>query len=195
MLKTTRLVTLGIVLLSSSFLFVASTQPAKAVFFNPFENVVVTILETLENLILELSDDIGEMSDDIGVMADRILIMSDNIGLMADRIVLTEALILAAISDSGISSLITSPTEGTFVSASIPIDITLSSGQTDYLLFISNNADMSAATNALVLNNDTSIAWSRVADFVTGDKFYIAVRAVSETSSSEFSNTVLLNLQ
>jgi len=195
MLKTTRLVTLGIVLLSSSFLFVASTKPAHAVFFNPFENVVVTILETLETLILELSDDIGEMSDDIGIMADRILIMSDNIGLMADRIVLSEELILAAISDSGISSLITSPTEGTIVSASIPIDITLSSGKTDYLLFISNNADMSGATNALVQNNDTSIAWSRVSDFVTGDKFYIAVRTVSETSSSDFSNTVLLNLQ
>ena len=133
MLKTTRLVTLGIVLLSSSFLFVASSKPANAVFFNPFENVVITILESLETLILELSDDIGEMSDDIGVMADRILIMSDNIGLMADRIVLTEELILAAISDGGISSLITSPTEGTFVSASIPIDIMLSSGKTDYL--------------------------------------------------------------
>lgn len=195
MLKTNRFVTLSIVLLFSSLFFVVSTKPVNAAFFNPFENVVITVLETLETLILELSDDIGEMSDDIGVMAGRILIMSDNIGLMADRIILSEERILAAISDSGISSLITRPTDGTIVSASIPIDITLSSGKTDYLLFISNNADMSGATNALVQNSDTSLAWSRVSDFVTEDKLFIAVRTVSETSSSDFSNTVMLNLQ
>jgi len=38
---------------------------------------------------------------------------------------------------------------------------------------MSNNADMSGSTNALVQNGDTSTAWSRVADYVTGSKIYI----------------------
>lgn len=202
MQKRTRLVTFGIILLSSSILFTASTRTASALFFDPFENAVVATLGSIENLILELSDDIGEMADrilvmadNIGIMADRILIMSDDIGLMADRIVQSEELILSAISDGGISSLITSPIEGTVVSTTIPIDIILSSEKTDYLLFISNNADMSGATNALVQNSDTSIAWGRVTDFATSTKLYIAVRTVGGTTSSDFSNTVMLNLQ
>ena len=187
MQKKTRLATIGIILLSSSLLFTASTHNAKALLSDTFETLVIASLSTIENLILGLSSDIG-------TMADRILIMSDNIGLMADRIVYTEELMVSVISDSGISSLITSPTEGTVVTATTPVNITLSSAKTDYLLYISNNADMSGATNALVQNNDTSIAWSRVADFATGNKLYIAVRTVGGTTSSDFSNTVMLNL-
>jgi len=188
MKKRTRLTTFGIILLSSSFLFTASTQTTRAVFFDPFEVLVESSLITIENLILGLSADIG-------IMADRILLMADEIGEMADRIVVSEELILSAISDSGISSLIISPTEGTVVASTTPVEITLSSVKTNYILYISNNADMSGSTNALVQNSDTSIAWSRVADFATGDKLYIAVRTVDDTSSSDFSNTVMLKLQ
>lgn len=187
MKKSNRLATFGAVLLSSSILFTVSTQNARAVLFDPFESLVVASLETIERIVLELSDDIG-------TMADRILLMSDDIGEMADRIVVSEELIISAISDSGISSLITAPIEGTVVTATTPINITLSSGKLNYILYISNNADMSGATNALVQDGNTTIAWSRVADFATGNKLYIAVRTVSETTSSDFSNTVMLNL-
>ncbi|MCW9048639.1 MAG: hypothetical protein OQK46_11220 [Gammaproteobacteria bacterium] len=54
---------------------------------------------------------------------------------------------------------------------------------------------MSGATIALVQNSDTSIAWSRVTDFATGNKLYIAVKTVSGTNSSDFLNMVMLNLQ
>ncbi|MCK4710313.1 MAG: hypothetical protein KAU21_16980 [Gammaproteobacteria bacterium] len=195
MKKNTRLSTIAAILLSSSILFTVSIPNARAFLLDPFESLVVTSLETIEHLILELSDDIGEMSDDIGVMADRILLMSDDIGEMSDRIVHTEELLVSLVSDGGISSLITSPVEGTIVTVITPVEITLSSGKLDYLLYISNNADMSGATNALVQNGDTSIAWSRVADFVTDDKLYIAVRTVGDTTSSDYSNTVMLNLQ
>lgn len=187
MQKRTRIATFGLILLSSSLVFTFSTKTANAWFFDPFENMVEVTLNTIKEIVLTLSDDIG-------TMADRILVMSDNIGLMADRIVETEELMVSVITQSGISSLITEPTEGTLVNVITPINITLSSQKPDYLLYISNNADMSGATNALVQNNDTSIAWSRVADFVTGKKLYIAVRTVGGTTSSDFSNTVMLNL-
>ncbi len=202
MQKRTRLASFAAILLLSLTLFMASSQRANAFFFDPFENMVEVSLNTIENLMLTLSDDIGTMADrilvmadNIGIMADRILIMADKIGEMSDRIVYTEELLVSAISDSGISSLIISPVEGTVVNRTTPIAISLSSQKTDYLLFISNNADMSAATNALVQNGDTSIAWSRVNDFATGNKLYIAVKTVGGTTSSDFSNTVMLQLQ
>ena len=187
MKKQFRIVTLSIALFSSLFLFMATSQRANAEILSTFEVTVLASLETIERTVLQLSTDIG-------TMADRILVMAGEIGEMADRIVHTEELIVSMASDGGISSLITSPTEGTYVSASVPINITLSSGKLDYLLYISNNADMSGSTNALVQDGDTSIAWSRVADFATGNKLYIAVRTVSETTSSDYSNTVMLNL-
>ncbi len=195
MQKRTRIATFGVILLSSVILFTASTRPANAWFFDPFENMVESTLQTMENIILGLSSDIGTMADRILVMSDNIGLMADRIGDMADRIVYTEELMVSAITDSGISSLILSPTEGTVVNRTVPISINLSSQKTDYLLYISNSADMSGATNALVLNSDTSIAWSRVTDFATGNKLYIAVKTVGGTTSSDFSNTVMLNLQ
>jgi len=195
MQKRTRIATLGIILLSSSILFTASTRTANAWFFDPFENMVETALNTMENIVLGLSADIGTMADRILIMSDNIGLMADRIGEMADRIVYTEELMVSAITDSGISSLITSPVEGTVVTRTSPVSISLSSQKTDYLLYISNNADMSGATNALVQNSDTSIAWGRVKDFATGNKLYIAVKTVGGTTSSDFSNTVMLNLQ
>jgi hypothetical protein len=194
MQNKTRLKSFAGILLLSLVLFMATSQRANAWFFDPFENMVEQALQSIENITLGLSNDIMGMADNIGIMADRILIMADKIGEMSDRIVYTEELMLAALTDSGISSLITSPTEGSVVNRSVPINITLSSQKTDYLLYISNNADMSGATNALVQNADTSIAWARVADFATGNKLYIAVKTVGGTSS-DFSNTVMLNLQ
>lgn len=195
MQKRVRSATFGVILLSSLVLFMASSQRANAWFFDPFENMVETVLDSIETIILGLSADVGTMADRILVMSDNIGIMADRIGEMADRIVYTEELMVSVISESGVSSLITSPTEGAFVTRTTPIDITLSSLKTDYLLYISNNADMSGATNALVQNSDTSVAWSRVPDFATGTRLYIAVKTVGGTTSSDFSNTVMLNLQ
>jgi len=158
--KRTHITTFGVILLSSATLFTASTRPANAWVFDPFENMVETTLQAMGNIILGLSSDTGIMADRIGDMADRIVY-----------------------------------TEGTIVTRTSPISISLSSQKTDYLLYISNNADMSGATNALVQNSDTSIAWGRVADFATGNKLYIAVKTVGRTTSSDFSNTVMLNLQ
>lgn len=186
--KPTRAMTFSLILLSSTAVFTLSSQKANAFFFDPFENMVESSLNTMLEIVTTLSNDIG-------LMADRILVMSDNIGLMADRIVASEELLVSVISESGVSSLITAPVEGTVVSASTPINISLSSQKADYLLYMSNNADMSGATNALVQNNDTSTAWSRVADYATGTKLYIAVKTVGGSSSSDFSNTVMLNLQ
>ena len=193
--KKTRLKPFIGILLLSLTLFMASSQRANAWLFDPFESMVEISLSTIENIVLGLSDDILSMADNIGIMADRILVMADKIGEMSDRIVYTEELMLSAISDSGVSSLITSPTEGTIVNRSVPINISLSSQKVDYILYISNNADMSASTNALVENADTTIAWNRVSDFATGSQLYIAVRTVGGTTSSDFSNTVMLNLQ
>ena len=102
---------------------------------------------------------------------------------------------VAAISDSGVSSLITHPVEGTYVNMTTLVSITLSSQKTEDLLYISNNADMSGTTNALMRNKDTSIAWGRLPGFVTGNKIHIAVKTVGSPTSSDFSNTVMLNLQ
>ncbi len=173
MKKHFRVATLSIALFSSLFMFMATSQRANADFLSTFEVTVLASLETIEKTVLQLSTDIGTM---------------------ADRIVHTEELIVSMASDGGISSLITYPTEGTYVTATTPITITLSSEKRDYLLYISNNADMSGSTNALVQDGDTSIAWSRVADFATGDKLYIAIRTVDDNTSSDFSNTVMLNL-
>lgn len=191
----TRLATIGSVLLLSTVLFMGTTQRANAFFFDPFENMVESMLETIETITVTISNDIGDMADNIGLMADRILVMADKIGEMSERIVYTEELMLSVISERGVSSLITSPIEGDYVTHNLPIDIVLSSQKLDYVLYISNNADMSGSTNALVQNGDTSTAWSRVADFTTGTKLYIAVKTVGDTASSDFSNTVMVNLQ
>lgn len=189
MKKRMHVAILAAVLLSSSLVvFTITTQRANAfTFLDPFESTVVAALESMETIVLSLSNDIG-------TMADRILIMADKIGEMSDRIVHTEEVLVAAASESTASSLILSPIEATQVYSTTPIQISLSSEKTEYLLYISNNADMSGATNALVQNGDTSVAWSRVADFATGNKLYIAVKTIGTTSNSEFSNTVLLNL-
>lgn len=193
MKKRMRITTLAIIILSSSLvLFTTATQRANATLL--FEPIVLAALETIEVIVVNLSRNISEMADDIGVMADRILLMADEIGEMSDHIVHTEELMVAAVSENTASSLILSPVEGTVVYSSIPVQISLSTEKSEYLLFISNQADMSGATNALVQNNDTSIAWSRVTDFATGNKLYIAVKTIETTSNSEFSNTVMLNL-
>lgn len=196
MKKHLRVATFTAILLTSSLvLFTATTQRANALIFtDPFETLVVASLETIETLILALSTDIGSMADRILVMADNIVIMADQIGDMSDRIVHTEELMVAAATDVTASSLILSPVEGTQVYSTTPIQISLSTEKLEYLLYISNNADMSGATNALVQNGDTSVAWSRVADFATGNKIYIAVQTIGATSNSELSNTVMLNL-
>lgn len=185
-MRTTRFS--AVILAFSLILFAATPQRANALFFfDPFESVVTSTLNIIETLVQSLSKDIGSM-------ADRILVMADKIGEMSDRIVHTEELMVAAASKSTVSNLILSPAEGTFVSPSIPIQISLSSEKIDYLLYISNQADMSGSTNALVQNGDTSVAWSRITDFATGNKIYIAVKTIEANSNSDFSNTVMLTL-
>ena len=60
-------------------------------------------------------------------------------------------------------------------------------------ILVSGNSFKTIA-NALVQNGDTTTAWNRLADYVTGDKIYIAVKTVDLNGSSDFSNTVMLNL-
>ena len=92
---TTRIKSAFSILLLSSAIFIASTTTASAWFFDPFENMVDSTLQTMETLILGLSDDIGEMADRIGDMADKI-------GVMADRIVHTEQM-MADIASQGVT--------------------------------------------------------------------------------------------
>ena len=188
MTKTIRITAFAALMLSSSLvLFAATSKDANASLFDPFEALILASLETVQTLVVSLSNDIG-------TMADRILVMADKIGEMSDRIVHTEELMVAASSNNVITSLIISPVEGTRVYTSIPVQISLSSEKTEYLLYMSNSADMSGSTNALVQNGDTTTAWSRLADYVTADKVYIAVKTVDATGSSDFSNTIMLNL-
>lgn len=141
----------AILLTSSVILFTATTQRASAfIFTDPFETVIVESLETMETLIVSLSNDIGTMADRILLMADNIGIMADRIGDMSDRIVHTEELLVSIATENNASSLILSPVEGTQVYSTTPIQISLSTEKLEYLLYISNNADMSGATNALV---------------------------------------------
>ena len=78
---STRIKSLISILLVSSAIFMVSTQSASAA--TAFEIMVTESLNTIETIVLGLSDDIG-------LMADNILVMADNIGIMADRIVNTE---------------------------------------------------------------------------------------------------------
>lgn len=185
MTKLTRAKIAGIVLIaSSSILFVPN---ARAVFFSSFETLALASLTTIQTTVLKLSSDIG-------LMADRILVMADKIGVMADRIVHTEELMVSLVNQNGTSTLITYPTEGTYVSTYSPIQLTLSNNPQSYILYISNKADMSGSTNALVVGGNTTAAWSRVPGFATGNTVYIAVKSADGVASSDMSNTVKVML-
>ncbi len=185
MTKLTRAKTVGIVLLASSSIFFVSN--ARATLFSPFEAMVLASMNTIQTTVLALSSDIG-------TMADRILVMADKIGVMADRIVHTEQLMISLVNQNGTSTLITYPTEGAYVSTYSPIQLTLSNNPQSYILYISNKADMSGSTNALVVGGNTTSAWSRVPGFATSNTVYIAVKSADGLASSDLSNTVKVNL-
>lgn len=174
MSKLTRVKTVGIVLLVSSAILFASN--ARATFFSPFETMVLASMNTIQTTVLQLSTDIGTMADKIGVMADRI--------------VHTEQLMVSLVNQNGTSTLITSPADGAYVSMYAPIQLTLSNNPQSYILYISNKADMSGSTNALVVGGNTTTAWSRVPGFATSNTVYIAVKSADGLASSDLSNTV-----
>lgn len=185
--------------------FLIAPKPARAFFATSFETMVEEMLglmstnmTTLTTTVLRLSDDIGTMSDRIGVMADRILVMSDNIGIMADRIVTTEQLMADLVRDvtdsQGPSALLVSPAEGELVSLTSALNISLSNGSIDYVLFMSNSSDMESATNILVQNGNTSPATERAAAYAAGSQLYIAVRAINNDTMGPISNTVMVNI-
>jgi len=178
MTKLTRAKTVGIALLASSAIFFVSN--ARATFFSPFETMVLASMTTFQTTVLALSTDIG--------------LMADKIGVMADRIVHTEQLMVSLVNQNGTSTLITSPTEGAYVSTYAPIQLTLSNNPQSYILYISNKADMSGSTNALVVGGNTTSAWSRVPGFATSNTVYIAVKSADGLASSDLSNTVKVNL-
>jgi hypothetical protein len=184
--------------LALSLIAVSSIQPAQAFFTDSFDNMVESMLNSMQKVVLSLSDDIGTMADRILVMADNILIMADKIGEMSDRIVTTEQLMADLVRDlnnsRGPSTLITLPTEGTNVSLSASINITLSNNYKNYVLLMANTADMSHATNVLVLDGDTSNAWRRAADYATGERLYIAVKAIQNNIMGPISNTVMIRI-
>lgn len=181
MSKLTRAKVAGILLLASTAIFFVSN--ARATFFSPFETMVLASMTTIQTTVLQLSSDIGSM-------ADRILVMADKIGVMADRIVHTEQMMASLVNQNGTSTLITSPTEGAYVSTYSPIQLTLSNNPQSYILYISNKADMSGSTNALVVGGNTTAAWSRVPGFATSNIVYIAVKSADGQASSDLSNTV-----
>jgi hypothetical protein len=184
MTKLTRAKAAGIILLASSAIFTLSSSNARAsIFYTPFETIVLASMTTMQTMVLQLSTDIGSM-------ADRILVMADKIGVMADRIVHTEQLMVSLVNQNGTSTLITSPADGTSVSKYVPIQLTLSNNPQSYILYISNKADMSGSTNALVVGGYTAAAWSRLPDFATSNTVYIAVKSADGLASSDLSNTV-----
>ena len=187
MINPTRTKTAGLILLASAALFSISTSNARANIVSTFETVALASLTTIQTTVLSLSADIG-------TMADRILVMADKIGVMADRIVHTEELMVSLVNQQGTSTLIMSPTEGASVSKYNPIQLSLSNNPQSYILYISNKADMSGSTNALVTSGNTANAWSRVPSFATGNSVYIAVKSADGIASSDLSNTVKVNL-
>jgi hypothetical protein len=184
------------------------TEMMDTMFTTPMGQFLDAMLEAYKvsiDAMLRLSDDIGDMSDRIGTMADRILTMADNIGIMADRIVKTEELMASTlleltgnngsvVTTGGPVTMINVPVENDSVSLSAPIAITLSGGYPDYILYMSNNSDLSGATNVLVKANDTTAAWNRAADYATGSQLFLAVKAVEGSSIGTISNTVKVNL-
>lgn len=194
-----RLTTLTLVALTASTLFLSSPKPAQAFFvWSPFEIMVESMLTLMNNSMDNMTTSMTTISTDIGTMADRILIMADNIGIMADRIVETEVLMTDLVRDvtdsQGQSTLLTLPIEGDLVALSYPMNISLSNGASDYVLFISNTADMELATNILVTGGDSSIATDRATAYATGEQLYLAVKAINNNTMGPISNTVMINL-
>ena len=186
--------TTGIVLLASVALFTLTPGNARAGIFSIFETLALASLNTIQTTVLGLSADIGTMADRILLMAGEIGKMADKIGVMADRIVHTEELMVSLVNQNGTSTLITSPADGALVSKYVPIQLALSNNPQSYILYISNQADMSGSTNALVVNDDTADAWGRVPGFATSNTIYIAVKSADGLASSDLSNTVKVNL-
>lgn len=184
----------SIVLLASATAFTLTPGTVRAAFLSSFETVALASLSTIQTTVLKLSSDIGLMANRILLMAEEIGEMADKIGVMADRIVHTEELMVSLVNQNGTSTLITAPVEGAQVSKYQPIQLTLSNQPQSYILYISNNADMSGSTNALVVDGNTANAWSRVPGFATGASVYIAVKSADGQASSDMSNTVKVNL-
>jgi hypothetical protein len=186
-----------VILIISGTLFFATIKPAQAFFFNPFQNMIQGMLGSMERIILTLSRDIGMMSN-------RILMMSDRIGTMADRIIKTEERMLEAIKPLNHSktdrlpkmipmTIIILPKEGEFVSLDRPLKLHLSQ-KGNYILYISNQANMAHATNAFVKDHDTSAAWDRAKIFTSEENIYIAIKMIGQNYSNEYSNIVKLSL-
>lgn len=193
-----RIITFALVLFASTTLFLASPKPARAFLFDPFETMVEDMLTLINTGMDNMMTTMLTLSADIGTMADRILVMSDNIGLMSDRIVDTEQLMADLVLDvtdaQGPSALLIAPTEAELVNLSYLLDIVLSNGASDYVLFLSNTAEMDPVTNVLVSNGDTFAATNRARDYATGNQLYIAVKALAEDTMGPISNTVMINI-
>lgn len=199
MKKKSRLISLTLVTLTATTLFLSSPKPARALLvWTSYETMVESMLTLITTSMDSMTTTMTTISTDIGSMADRILIMADNIGIMADRIVETEVLMADLVRDvtdaQGPSTLLTAPLEGDLVALSSPINISLSTGSVNYVLFMSNTADMALATNILVTGGDSSIAIDRATAYATGAQLYIAVKDINGDTMGPLSNTVMLNL-
>ncbi len=199
MKKKSRIISIALVAITASTLMLTTPKPAKALFiWSPYELMVESMLTLLNNGMETMSTTMISMSSDIGTMADRILIMADNIGLMADRIVETEVLMADLVRDvtdaQGPSTLLTSPVEGDLINLSQPMDITLSNGAVDYVLFMANDAAMDSATNIIITAGDSSLAVDRALSYATGTELYIAVKAINGDTMGAISNTVMVNV-
>ena len=198
MRKSNRITSLVLALILASTILFAAPKPARAFFSISFEAMVENMLDLMNTSMTTLTKTVLSLSDDIGTMADRILVMSDNIGIMADRIVTTEQLMADLVRDvtdsQGPSTLVVSPAEGELINLTSALDISLSTGSIDYVLFMSNSSDMDGATNILVQNGNTTPATERAAAYVTGSNLYIAVKAINNDTMGPISNTVMVNI-
>lgn len=158
-----------------------------------------TDIATLETTVTGQQELVSELSGDIGVMADRI-------GDMADKIVATEELLSTTlIALTGNTAVINgvvllAPFDSSLASKSTPPTITLSNAATKYLLHISKTATFER-TSSIVLYIDSSDtltnSWSQVATFAAtnSDVVFIAVQSINENVISALSNGVKLTLQ
>ena len=154
-------------------------------FFTDRQEYRLQRLEMRMEAMLRLSDDIGEMADRIGEMADRIVETMELMSRDCDNATCAGVV--------GKTTLILSPSEGQTLTNTTSFN--LAGGYDDFILYASSDAGMAKPTNILVQDNDLAAALARINEYVSGDKIYVAVKAVDGGAVSNLSNTVMLYLQ
>ena len=178
------------------------------------QTAMETMIEAMVPLMEQGMEAMLEISEDIGEMADRILAMAEEIGEMADRIVetmnimadtllemqKTMAAMLLALQDGdnptvtagvrGADTLLLSPIEGGTLTAATQFE--LAGDYENFILYASSDAGMEGSTSILVQDNTLDDALERIKGYVSGNKIYVAVKAVDGGAVGKISNTVMV---